>query len=87
MVPSYLNPRGFNTVEDIISVENLLKIYKPNIILADEPTRNPDNNTTVEIMKIFKALSLQGKTIVMTKQDKDIAAFSERIILFEKGKS
>lgn len=28
MAPSYLNPRGFNTVEDIILVENLYKIYK-----------------------------------------------------------
>ncbi|MEO0102595.1 MAG: ATP-binding cassette domain-containing protein [candidate division WOR-3 bacterium] len=37
----------------------------PEIILADEPTGNIDPESAEEIIKIFLALSLQGKIVVM----------------------
>ena len=42
----------------------------PKIIVADEPTDSVSENQTKEITRIFKALSNQGKTIVLVSHDK-----------------
>ncbi len=41
----------------------------PEIILADEPTGNLDPETSEDLMKIFKEVNEQGKTILMATHD------------------
>ena len=44
----------------------------PNIILADEPTGNLDNETSEQIVSILKELNQQGKTIIMATHDHEL---------------
>ena len=41
----------------------------PEVILADEPTGNLDPETSEDLMKIFKEVNGQGKTILMATHD------------------
>ena len=60
-------------------------IRDPMIIFADEPTGNLDSKNSVEIMKIFKALHEQGKTVIMVTHENDIAAYAGRVITMRDG--
>ncbi|NTV16859.1 MAG: ATP-binding cassette domain-containing protein [Chlorobiaceae bacterium] len=60
-------------------------VRDPLIIFADEPTGNLDSKNSAEIMKIFKALHDQGKTIIMVTHENDIAAYAERVITMRDG--
>lgn len=60
-------------------------VNNPSIILADEPTGNLDSKTGVEIMNIFKKLSLNGKTIILVTHDPQVALHAHRIIHIKDG--
>jgi macrolide transport system ATP-binding/permease protein len=60
-------------------------VRDPLIIFADEPTGNLDSKNSAEIMKIFKALHEQGKTVIMVTHENDIAAYAERVITMRDG--
>lgn len=61
-------------------------ITNPSLILADEPTGNLASSQAEEIMKIFKKLNDQGKTIILITHEEDIAKWSKRIIKIKDGK-
>ena len=48
--------------------------YDPDIILADEPTGNLDQETQNEIMDIFRELANQGKCVILVSHSSDVAA-------------
>ncbi len=52
-----------------ISIARAL-INNPSLILADEPTRNLDPETSEEIMFLLRNLCLQGKSVLMICHDK-----------------
>ncbi|MEW6213790.1 MAG: ABC transporter ATP-binding protein [Nitrospirota bacterium] len=57
------------------------------IILADEPTGNLDTKTSAEIMELFVKLNRESNiTIILITHERDIAAYSRRIIKFLDGK-
>ena len=58
--------------------------YDADIILADEPTGNLDPETQEEIMKIFKMLAKEGKSIIMVTHSKDVAAQADVIYELKK---
>ncbi len=60
-------------------------VLKPSIILADEPTGNLDSKTGKEIMEIFRTLNDKGTTIVLVTHEKEIALYSERVIIIRDG--
>lgn len=47
--------------------------YDPDIILADEPTGNLDEETQHEIIRIFKELSIQGKCVIIVTHSSYVA--------------
>lgn len=61
-------------------------INDPRIIFADEPTGNLDSASGQEVMKIFKKLHRDGRTLVLVTHDQEIALQSDRIIEMKDGK-
>ncbi len=51
--------------------------YDPDIILADEPTGNLDQDTQKEIMKIFRGLADQGKCVILVSHSPEVAAMCD----------
>ncbi len=61
-------------------------VTEPTILLADEPTGALDQKTGVQIMKLFKDLHNEGKTIIMITHDEKIARHGSRIVKILDGK-
>jgi putative ABC transport system ATP-binding protein len=60
-------------------------VNQPSLILADEPTGNLDSATSREIMDILVSLHNRGETIVLVTHERDIAAYSDRLITLRDG--
>lgn len=60
-------------------------VNNPSIILADEPTGNLDSKTGEVILKTFKKLHQEGKTIILITHERYIAEHANRIITIKDG--
>lgn len=56
------------------------------IILADEPTGALDQQTSFELMGIFRKLNRDGKTIIVITHDAKVAEYADRVIQIMDGK-
>jgi len=61
-------------------------INSPEIILADEPTGQLDSESSREVMKIFKELHSNGKTVIVVTHDMEIAKHAQRIVKIRDGR-
>ncbi len=61
-------------------------INEPELILADEPTGNLDSKTGEDVLKLFKDLHDQGKTIVIITHDLNITKITEKKVKIKDGK-
>lgn len=62
-------------------------MYKPAIVLADEPTGNLDSKNSKEIMELLKlSVRKYNETLIVITHDINIAATADRIIHIEDGK-
>lgn len=60
-------------------------VGEPRVILADEPTGALDSYTGMEVMKLFRNLHQEGRTIIMVTHDEQIAAQCFRRITLADG--
>ncbi len=61
-------------------------INKPNIILADEPTGNLDEETSEVIFSLFKKLNKEFKqTIIVVTHARDLSKITDRQLYLKKG--
>lgn len=61
-------------------------IQNPDILLADEPTGNLDEDTSWEIVKILSDINAKGTTIIMATHNKDIVRkLNKRVIELNSG--
>ena len=58
----------------------------PPIILADEPTGELDTETGLEIIKLFKRLNDEGKTVIIATHDMRLKDYATRILEIRDGK-
>lgn len=62
-------------------------IYRPAILLADEPTGNLDRKNSKEIMDLLKLSNRSlNQTVLLITHDEKIALAADRIITIEDGK-
>lgn len=62
-------------------------IYRPALLLADEPTGNLDQNNSREIMDMFKLSNRNlEQTILLITHDEKVALEADRIITIEDGR-
>ena len=62
-------------------------IYRPALLLADEPTGNLDSKTSAEVLGLIKRTSAEFRqTVVMITHNDDIARLADRIVRIEDGK-
>ena len=61
-------------------------INRPEVLLADEPTGNPDSFNTGEIMKLLEEINRQGTTVVVVTHSQEmVAAMKKRVITMDRG--
>jgi putative ABC transport system ATP-binding protein len=62
-------------------------VTHPKIVVADEPTGNLDDDTSVEILRLLRRLNDElGVTLLMVTHDADAAAIAGRQLRLEHGK-
>ena len=62
-------------------------IFNPEVLLADEPTGNLDQETSMQIIDILESINKKGTTIFMATHNKEIIDKAKhRVITVEKGK-
>lgn len=61
-------------------------IYRPAILLADEPTGNLDHRNSKEIMELLKVSNREyQQTIILITHDEKLALSADRIVTIEDG--
>jgi putative ABC transport system ATP-binding protein len=60
-------------------------VTDPELILADEPTGNLDQESTMDIMELFCELNRSGRTIVLITHDLELAARCSSILRIDAG--
>ncbi len=61
-------------------------VADPDLILADEPTGNLDQESTDEIMELFCELNRSGRTIILITHDLDLAARCSSMLRIDGGR-
>lgn len=60
--------------------------HNPQILFADEPTANLDNESSRKVMELFNEVHKQGQTIIMVTHEEEYSKLSERIVQLDDGK-
>ena len=60
-------------------------VFKPKLILADEPTGNLDLENSNNIMKLLKRFNDDGITIILVTHEPDLAKYCKKIIKILDG--
>ncbi|MCP4874477.1 MAG: ABC transporter ATP-binding protein [Gammaproteobacteria bacterium] len=62
-------------------------LHKPQLVLADEPTGNLDENSSLEVMGLFSDLVKQaGSSLLMVTHSRAMAEFMDRRVSLHNGK-
>lgn len=60
--------------------------HQPNLVLADEPTGNLDEDTGEKVLALLLELTQQaGKTLVMATHNPDIVQYADRVVSIHDG--
>lgn len=62
-------------------------LYKPEVILADEPTGNLDPLSSFEIIEILKNLNKEGITVILATHNREVVnQLKTRVITLDSGR-
>lgn len=60
--------------------------HDPEILFADEPTANLDNESSARVMEIFDELHKNGQTIIMVTHEEEYAKHVQKIVRLNDGR-
>lgn len=60
-------------------------ICQPQIIIADEPTSDLDEESSTDIMQLLKEINQQGTALLIVTHDNDVASYSQNIMKMSAG--
>lgn len=61
-------------------------LHKPELVLADEPTGNLDEQSSLEVMSLFSELvKNSASSLLMVTHSREMAAFMDRSVLLHNG--
>lgn len=60
--------------------------HNPKILFADEPTANLDNESSKNVIEIFKELHSKGQTIVMVTHEEEYSRVADRVVRLDDGR-
>ncbi len=61
-------------------------VYRPPILIADEPTGNLDHELSLEVMQLFKRLNQVGTTLLIASHDRGLVQqFAPRVLQLKAG--
>lgn len=60
-------------------------INEPNTIIADEPTGNLDSKNEIEIFKMLKEISKNGKRVIVVSHNEIVKEFADEVLYLEDG--
>lgn len=61
-------------------------ICKPQMIIADEPTSDLDEESATEIMQLLSEIHQQGTALLIVTHDHDVARYSQKIMKMSAGR-
>ena len=61
-------------------------VNNPDVILADEPTGNLDSKSELEVLRIFRRLHGEGRTLIVVTHSQEVAEHAARIIELADGR-
>jgi putative ABC transport system ATP-binding protein len=62
-------------------------VAHPKVVVADEPTGNLDDDTSLQILRLLKRINAElGVTLLMVSHDAEAAAIAQRHLRMEHGK-
>lgn len=60
-------------------------VAAPDLILADEPTGNLDERSSVGVLDLFQEMNDDGHAIVLVTHDRDVAVRAGRVVVLRNG--
>ena len=60
-------------------------VNNPDVILADEPTGNLDSANAQQVVKIFRELRDEGRTIIMVTHNLELTNYADRVVRLRDG--
>lgn len=62
-------------------------LHRPALVLADEPTGNLDEQSSLQVMSLFTELvKTAGSALLMVTHSRDMAAYMDRSVLLHNGR-
>lgn len=58
---------------------------KPDIVLADEPTGDLDEETEADILEVFQKINAGGTTVVIVTHSRVVASRAQRVLRMHRG--
>ena len=61
-------------------------VHDPEILFADEPTANIDQETARRVMELFADLRDRGRTVIVVSHDPEMAERADRVLTMARGR-
>jgi putative ABC transport system ATP-binding protein len=60
-------------------------INEPRLLIADEPTEDPDTETTAELMSLFSKIAREGTAVLIISHELDTLNYGNRTYSMNAG--
>ena len=60
-------------------------IREPEILFADEPTGDLDDENTISVLTLLQQLAREGKAVFLVTHEREAAKYADRIYRMDQG--